>query len=107
MTKYGASGIIEKPSSRLRAEGPFQAWGRHRRPNGQDGQRGPSFSLRLNDRPGGARAAQALLHMAVSSFPRDFGREEVMRMWKRKLLKAVLTVIFAVLTVVLLTTKAC
>ena len=49
----------------------------------------------------------ALLHTAVSSFPRDFGREEVMRMWKRKLLKAVLTVIFAVLTVVLLTTKAC
>ena len=87
LTKYGASGIIKKPSS-------------------QDGQRGHHWAL-PNDRPGGARAAQALLHMAVSSFPRDFGREEVMRMWKRKLLKAVLTVIFAVLTVVLLTTKAC
>lgn len=68
---------------------------------------GPSFSLWLNDRPGGARAAQALLHMAVSSFPRDLIREEVVRMWKRKLLKAVLTVIFTVLAALLLTTKAC
>ena len=60
-----------------------------------------------NDRSGGARAALALLHMAVSSFPRDLIRGEVVRMWKRKLLKALLTVIFTVITAILLTTKAC
>ena len=38
---------------------------------------GPSFSLWLNDRPGGARAAQALLHMAVSYSPREGGEADV------------------------------
>ena len=45
--------------------------------------------------------------MAVSPFPRDLIRGEVVRMWKRKLLKALLTVIFTVITAILLTTKAC
>ena len=40
-------------------------------------------------------------------FLADMIREEVVRMWKRKLLKALLTVIFAVMTAILLTTKAC
>lgn len=45
----------------------------------------------------------ALLHMAVSCFP----RKGVRLMWRKKLLKAALTVIFMVLVAVMLTTKAC
>ena len=60
--------------------------------------------------PASQAGQKALLHMAVSS-PieplRDSEKGEVMRMWKWKLLKAVLIVIFAVLTVALLTTNAC
>lgn len=45
----------------------------------------------------------ALLHMAVSYSP----RKGVRLMWRKKLLKAALTVIFMVLVAVMLTTKAC
>ena len=50
-----------------------------------------------------------LLHMAVSPLnPWQHSKwGEVVRMWKEKLFKAVLTVIFAVVTALLLTIEAC
>ena len=49
----------------------------------------------------------ALLHMAVSSFPRDLIRGEVVRMWKKKLLQLLRVLGIAAAVMALLTTKAC
>ena len=64
---------------------------------------GPSFSLWLNDRPGGARAAQALLHMAVSYSP----GKGVRLMWRKKLSSVLAFIVTAILMLILLTAKAC
>ena len=49
----------------------------------------------------------ALLHMAVSSFPRDLIRGEVVRMWEKKLLQLLRVLGIAAAVMALLTTKAC
>lgn len=49
----------------------------------------------------------ALLHMAVSSFPRDLIRGEVVRMWEKKLLQLLRVLVIAAVVMALLTTKAC
>ena len=49
----------------------------------------------------------ALLHMAVSSFPRDLIRGEVVRMWKKKLLQLLRVLVIAAAVMAMLTTKAC
>ena len=49
----------------------------------------------------------ALLHMAVSSFPRDLIRGEVVRMWKKKLLQLLRILVIAAVVMAMLTTKAC
>ena len=49
----------------------------------------------------------ALLHMAVSSFPRDLIRGEVVRMWEKKLLQLLRVLGIAAAVMAALTTKAC
>jgi hypothetical protein len=45
--------------------------------------------------------------MAVSPFPRDLIREEVVRMWKKKLLQLLRILVIAAVVMAMLTTKAC
>ena len=45
--------------------------------------------------------------MAVSLFPRDLIREEVVRMWKKKLLQLLRILVIAAVVMAMLTTKAC
>lgn len=50
----------------------------------------------------------ALLHTAVGPLnPSDFLMGEVVRMWKKKLFKAILIVVLMVLVAMLLATEAC
>ena len=49
----------------------------------------------------------ALLHMAVSPFPHDLIRGEVVRMWKKKLLQLLRILVIAAVVMAMLTTKAC
>jgi len=76
-------------------------------PANQVGQEGPSLGWCPTTGPAAHAPPWRCYIWRSAHFLADMIREEVVRMWKRKLLKALLTVIFTVMTAILLTTKAC
>lgn len=49
----------------------------------------------------------AVTEKAVGPFPRDFIREEVVLMWRKRLMQLLRILVIAVVTMILLTTEAC